>query len=103
MPRKLTKKQKREINNAVKSHWKIILVLILLVAVFIMFNVFNYEPGTKQISYSELVQAINTGKVEEMTISDRVVEITLKQSGESAPGVSNGSRGVNIAFVVPSG
>ncbi|MBQ3181795.1 MAG: ATP-dependent metallopeptidase FtsH/Yme1/Tma family protein, partial [Clostridia bacterium] len=54
---------------------------ILLVVVFLAFGAFNYEPATQQISYSELVQAINSGSVTEMTISDRIVEVTLKSEG----------------------
>ena len=57
--------------------------VILLVVVFLAFGAFNYQPAIQQISYSELVQAINSGNVEEMTISDRNVEITLKSDTQN--------------------
>jgi len=56
---------------------------ILLIVIFLAFGAFNYKPATQQISYSELVQTINSGNVTEMTISDRIVEITLKSEGEN--------------------
>ncbi len=57
---------------------------ILLIVVFLAFGAFNYNPQTEQISYSELVQLINSGNVEEMTISDRTAEIKLKSNDENA-------------------
>ena len=57
---------------------------ILLLIVFLTFGAFNYQPEIKQISYSELVYLINSGKVSEMTISDRTAEITLSEKSESA-------------------
>ncbi len=62
---------------------------ILLIMVFIAFGAFNYEPGIPQISYSELVQNINSGNVQEMTIADRTVEIILVNEGESADFIQN--------------
>ncbi len=62
---------------------------ILLIVVFIAFGTFNYEPGVEQITYSELVQNINSGNVQEMTIKDRTVEIILANRGESADFIQN--------------
>ena len=58
--------------------------VILLLVVFFAFGAFNYQPEVKQITYSELVQNINSGNVTEMTISDRSVKITLKGEDENA-------------------
>ena len=63
--------------------------IILLLIVFFAFGAFNYQPEAKQISYSELVQNINSGNVKEMTISDRTVEIILANEGESADFIEN--------------
>lgn len=57
--------------------------VILLLVVFLAFGAFNYQPEVKRISYSELVQNINSDNVAEMTISDRSVEITLKTEDEN--------------------
>jgi len=57
--------------------------VILLAVVFLIFNVFNYKPGIKQILYSDLISHIKHGEVAEMTIDDRKVEITLREEATS--------------------
>ena len=57
--------------------------VILLIVVLLAFGAFNYKPSIQQISYSELVQAINSGNVTELTISERTAEITLKTETEN--------------------
>ncbi len=69
--------------NKKKSFNGIWFYAILLIVVFLMFGVFNYQPAIQQISYSELIQNINSGNVQEMTITDRTVEIILRTDSNS--------------------
>lgn len=84
--------------NKKKSFSGIWFYAILLVVVFLMFGVFNYQPATQQISYSELIQNINAGNVQEMTITDRTVEITLKTESEDSA-VATNKRVANIPSI----
>ncbi len=53
--------------------------VILLGIVFLIFSVLNYQPGVKQILYSDLLSYIKSGSVTEMVIEDRTVTISLNE------------------------
>ncbi len=53
--------------------------VILLGVVFLIFSVLNYQPGVKQILYSDLLSYIKSGSVTEMVIDDRTVTISLNE------------------------
>ncbi len=53
--------------------------VILLGIVFLIFGVLNYQPGVKQILYSDLLSYIKSGAVSEMVIEDRTVTIALNE------------------------
>ena len=52
---------------------------ILLGVVFLIFSVLNYQPGVKQILYSDLLSYIKSGQVTTMKIEERTVTITLDE------------------------
>ncbi len=51
--------------------------IALLAVILLIFSVLNYNPGVKQIMYSELLQHIKSGQISEMVIDERNVTITL--------------------------
>ncbi|MBQ3119048.1 MAG: ATP-dependent zinc metalloprotease FtsH [Clostridia bacterium] len=53
--------------------------VILLGIVFLIFSVLNYQPGVKQILYSDLLSYIKSGSITEMVIEDRTVTISLNE------------------------
>ncbi len=53
--------------------------VILLGIVLIIFGVLNYQPGVKQILYSDLLSYIKSGQVTEMVIEERTVTIALDE------------------------
>ncbi len=53
--------------------------VILLGIVLIIFGVLNYQPGVKQILYSDLLSYIKSGQVTEMVIEERTVTIALNE------------------------
>ena len=57
--------------------------IALLAVVFLVFNILNYQPGAKQILYSDLVSYIKSGQVVEMTVKEKTVEITLNEPATS--------------------
>ena len=59
--------------------------VLLFAAVLIMFTLFNYQPGIEQITYSELLTQIKSGKVTEMILEDRLATITIGQSDPKRP------------------
>ena len=52
--------------------------VLLFLIVFIMFGIFNYEPGIQSIPYSDLLSYIKSGSVSEMVLGDRTATITLR-------------------------
>ena len=52
---------------------------ILFGIVLLIFSVLNYQPGIKQILYSDLLSYIKSGQVTEMKIEDRQVTIALNE------------------------
>ncbi len=52
---------------------------ILLGIVLVIFSVLNYQPGVKQILYSDLLSYIKSGQVTAMKIEERTVTITLNE------------------------
>ena len=59
--------------------------ILLFAAVLVMFALFNYSPGIEQISYSELLTQIKSGKVTEMVLEDRLATITIGQADPKYP------------------
>lgn len=57
--------------------------IALLAVVFLVFNILNYQPGAKQILYSDLISYIKSGQVVEMTVKEKTVEITLSEPATS--------------------
>ncbi len=53
--------------------------VILLGIVLLIFGVLNYQPGVKQILYSDLLSYIKSGQVSEMIVEERTVTITLNE------------------------
>lgn len=53
--------------------------VILLGIVLLIFGVLNYQPGIKQILYSDLLSYIKSGAVSEMIIEERTVTIALNE------------------------
>ena len=53
--------------------------VILLGIVLIIFGVLNYQPGVKQILYSDLLSYIKSGQVTEMVIEERTVTIAINE------------------------
>ncbi len=51
----------------------------LLGIVLLIFSVMNYQPGAKQILYSDLLSYIKSGQVTEMKIEERTVTIALNE------------------------
>ena len=55
------------------------LFFTVLGVVFLIFSVLNYQPGVKQILYSDLLSYIKSGQVTTMKIEERTVTITLDE------------------------
>ena len=65
---------------------------ILLAAVLLIFSVLNYEPGIKQILYSDLLGYIKSEQVTEMVIDERTVVITLKETEPPGQSMVNSNK-----------
>ncbi len=65
---------------------------ILLAAVLLIFSVLNYEPGIKQILYSDLLGYIKSEQVTEMVIDERTVVITLKETDPPGQSMVNSNK-----------
>ncbi len=65
---------------------------ILLAAVLLIFSVLNYEPGIKQILYSDLLGYIKSEQVTEMVIDERTVVITLRETEPAGQSMINSNK-----------
>ena len=65
---------------------------ILLAAVLLIFSVLNYEPGIKQILYSDLLGYIKSEQVTEMVIDERTVVITLRETEPPGQSMINSNK-----------
>ncbi len=59
--------------------------VLLFLVVLLMFGIFNYEPDTQSIVYSDLISYLKNGSVSEIVIEDRTATITLKDITATYP------------------
>ena len=56
--------------------------ILLLGVIFLIYFLLNYQPGPKMISFSELVNHINSGNVKELVVSQDIASAKLKGGEE---------------------
>jgi len=74
--------------------------VLLFLVVLLMFGIFNYEPGTSSIVYSELLSNIKSGRVSELVLTDRTATITLRDIEEEYPNANKRIADISSVFLL---